>query len=215
MAKRNQPRRKTAAKPPAAKRKAATGKTAARRTAARKGTVRRSAAQKRARRPNGAKLMGRLAVEQTVPVDAVRLLEQDHREVESLFSQFRQTEDAGEKEALALKICLLLKVHTQIEEEILYPAAREALDEEDMIDEAEVEHGSARSLMAQIEKMEVGEDLYDAKVNVLGEYIRHHVQEEETEFFPVLRGAGLDMMELGGELAARRIELLAKLTGKG
>ena len=135
--------------------------------------------------------------------------------MESLFAQFKKLDDSGEKEALALKICLLLKVHTKIEEEILYPAAREAMGETDMVDEAEVEHHSARSLIAQIEEMEADEHLYDAKVNVLGEYIHHHVQEEETEFFPGLRDAGLDMMELGGELAARRIELLANLTGKG
>lgn len=226
MAKRTQAKRKTVAKRrttrsaaarPAAKRTAArkaAGKTAARRATVRgRGTTGRTAARKRSG-ASGAKLMGRLVVEQKVPVDATRLLTQDHREVASLFDQFKMLEDADEKQALALKICLLLKVHAQIEEELLYPAARGMLDDEDLVDEAEVEHGSAKSLIAQIEKMAPEDELYDAKVSVLGEYVRHHVREEESELFPALRESGLDMMELGGELAARRVELLARLTGK-
>lgn len=222
MAKRTQTK-KAQPKGSNAKRRAA--KPAARRpgTAAARGTARKSAARKpaakkaargRAALVRSARKMGARSAEQGVPADALRLLDQDHREVEALFAQFKDLEGAREKAALAAKICLLLRVHTQIEEEILYPAARAAMDEEDMVDEAEVEHASAKQLIAEIEAMKPRDRLFDAKVKVLGEYVHHHVEEERQELFPALRDADLDLIEIGGDLAARKVALLAELTGK-
>ncbi len=145
------------------------------------------------------------------PADAIKLLKDDHKEVKTWFDAFDKTDDDAKKQDLADKICKALTVHAQIEEEIFYPAAYEALDEEgdDMLDEAEVEHASAKELIAQIEASKVGEPLFDAKVTVLGEYINHHVQEEESELFPECRASEMDLKELGVRLAARKAELMA------
>lgn len=199
-----------------AKRAAKPASPAARRSASPRSTPK--AALKPAIRPakptGAARRLGALAAHQAAPVDGLNMLTQDHREVEALFSQFEKLTGAREKAALAAKICLLLKVHAQIEEEILYPAARELVDEEDLVDEAEVEHGSAKHLIADIEAMKPRDDLFDARIKVLGEYIRHHVKEEENELFPAMRKAGLDVYDIGAQLAERKLALLAKLTGK-
>jgi hypothetical protein len=102
-------------------------------------------------------------------------------------------------------------VHAQIEEEIFYPAAYEALDEDgnDLLDDAEVEHATCKALIAEIEAMKVGEPLLDAKVKVLGEYVKHHVEEEETELFPECKDAKMDLKALGEQLAIRKKELMA------
>jgi hemerythrin superfamily protein len=148
--------------------------------------------------------------------DAIALLMADHREVDTLFKEYEKLckadADDGEKGLLAAQICAMLTVHTTIEEEIFYPAARAALDEDDqsLIDEAAVEHASAKDLIAQIEDSNPGDDLFDAKVQVLGEYIRHHVKEEEGELFPKVKKAKADLAALGEALSARKEELVAE-----
>jgi hemerythrin superfamily protein len=105
----------------------------------------------------------------------------------------------------------MLTVHATVEEEIFYPAAREIVEEQDLLDEAEVEHASAKDLIAQIQDMQPEEDLFDAKVKVLGEYIAHHVKEEEKELFPKVRRSKLDLHALGAEMLARKQELMAEV----
>jgi len=139
------------------------------------------------------------------------LLEQDHREVEEYFDEFDEIEDDNRKEELAQKICMALTVHAQIEEEIFYPAARQATEDNDLLDEAVVEHASAKKLIAEIEEMGVGEELFEAKVRVLGEQIKHHVREEEEELFPELDRTDLDLDALGSQMAQRKEELLKQL----
>jgi hemerythrin superfamily protein len=145
--------------------------------------------------------------------DAIALLEADHRAVEKLFRDYEKTDSSDRKEKLSAQICLALKVHTRIEEEIFYPAARDALkaNQEEMVDEAIVEHASAKALIGEIEQMEVDEDLYDAKVKVLSEMIEHHVGEEEKQFFPACRRTDMDLDALGARMAARKAELTRKL----
>jgi hemerythrin superfamily protein len=150
------------------------------------------------------------------PDDAIRMLSADHKEVKALFKQYDKLAEAGgdadEKQAVAERICRMLTVHATVEEEIFYPAARQALGEdEDLIDEADVEHSTAKELIAQIEGSSPDEDLYDAKVKVLGEYIDHHVKEEEGEIFPKARKAKLDTAALGAEMAARKEALMSEL----
>lgn len=145
------------------------------------------------------------------PTDAILLLEADHQAVDTDFEAFAQLTDAVEKKALAAKICLALTVHAIIEEEIFYPAAREALGPIDLLDEAIVEHEGAKVLVAQIKAMAPDLPLFDAKVSVLGEQVRHHVREEEDELFPQIRETKLDLEVLGERLAARKAELLAQL----
>lgn len=145
------------------------------------------------------------------PMDAIRLLKQDHREVKGWFKEFEKLDDDSEKLEMAKKICLALTVHAQIEEEIFYPAVRGEIDDDDLMDEAEVEHASAKQLIAEIQRMKPSDRLFDAKVIVLGEYVNHHVEEEESEMFPESRDSDVDLKELGAKLAARKQELMQKL----
>src|SRR3954466_13260573 len=140
-------------------------------------------------------------------ISALDLLEEDHTQVESLFEEFEQLDNVEEKKELVLKICLALRVHAQIEEEIFYPAVRDAIENTDRIDEAIVEHAAAKQLIAEIEEMNAGDELYDAKVTVLNEQVLHHIEEEEDELFPEVESSGLDLEALGQKLADRKIAL--------
>ena len=146
---------------------------------------------------------------------ATKLLMADHKEVHAMFQQYKKLADAdaeaSEREALATEICHALTVHATVEEELFYPAAREAEVDADLLDEAEVEHASAKELIAQIEGMSPEDDLYDAKVTVLGEYIDHHVKEEEGELFPKCRKSDMDLEGLGAAMTARKAELAAEM----
>lgn len=144
----------------------------------------------------------------STPRDALSLLRADHQMVQQLFDKYEKTRGEDRKGALAEQICNELTVHAQIEEEIFYPAAREAIREKDLVDEATVEHQSAKDLIAQIEGGKAGQELFDAKVKVLGEYIKHHVKEEQNELFPQVRKTKLDLRELGERLQARKQELM-------
>lgn len=144
------------------------------------------------------------------PVDAVELLIADHENVKALFEQYEKLSDRSpvKKKKIALEICLELTKHATAEEEIFYPAVREANgDNEDLVDEATVEHASAKDLIAQIIAMEPGDDLYDAKIKVLSEQIEHHVEEEEGEMFPKAKKAKLDLVALGEAIALRKAEV--------
>ncbi len=147
--------------------------------------------------------------------DAIDLLQADHDEVKQLFEDYESLidDDApdADREALAREICDALTVHTTMEEELLYPAAREALDSSRLVDAAAIEHASAKSLIAEIESMSASDALFDARVTVLGEYVKHHIDEEEEELLPQLADAGVDLEALGAQLAQRRQELLADL----
>jgi len=141
--------------------------------------------------------------------DAIALLKADHRQVEDWFSQFEKARDDDRKQRLATKICNALKVHTTIEEEILYPAFLEATDETDLHHEAEVEHDGARKLIAEIEASSPEDDYFDAKVTVLSEMIKHHVKEEEQPggMFAKARSSDMDLDALGEQLASRKEQL--------
>ena len=142
-------------------------------------------------------------------VDAITLLKQDHREVEEYFEAYEQTKNDKKKAELARQICNALTVHAQIEEEIFYPAARKATGDDELLDEATVEHASAKQLIAEIQGMSVGAELFDAKIKVLSEQIQHHVEEEEKELFPETKKTDLDLDAVGEQLAARKAELIA------
>jgi hypothetical protein len=145
--------------------------------------------------------------------DAIKLLKDDHKQVQGWFEEFEKTNSGSKKQKLANQICLALRVHTQIEEEIFYPACREAGVEEDMMDEADVEHDGAKKLIAEIQGGKPGDDHWDAKVTVLGEMIRHHVKEEEQRdgLFAKAKKADLDLKELGAELKERKEALMKEM----
>jgi hypothetical protein len=147
--------------------------------------------------------------------DAIALLTADHKAVKALFKQFEeltQQEEADEDKArLVEQICNELTVHAQVEEEIFYPAVRDAIDDDALMDEADVEHASAKEIIAQLEGMEPGDDHYDARVTVLGEYIDHHVKEEEGQMFGKARKADVDIVALGEQIAERKDELKSEM----
>lgn len=150
-------------------------------------------------------------------MDAIALLKADHRKVEGLFEKFEKAKDAKTKKALATEICIELTVHATIEEEIFYPACKDAV-EDDLRTEAYVEHDGAKVLIAELAGSDPDNEFYDAKMTVLGEQIRHHVKEEEKPgegFFAQARHGGIDMDALGEQLAARKNELLADIKQNG
>lgn len=145
--------------------------------------------------------------------DAITFLMQDHKKVKELFEEFKDLKDEvdseEQKEDIVKQVCMELTVHAQVEEEIFYPAAREAIEEEELLDEAYVEHATAKDLISQLEEMETSDEYYDAKVSVLSEYVQHHVKEEEGEIFPMIKKAKVDIDALGEQMAQRKEDLMA------
>ena len=142
--------------------------------------------------------------------NAITLLRADHQRVADLFETFEKSRSTAKKKAIAQEICNELTVHATIEEEIFYPAAKAALDDKEMVPEALVEHDGVKKLIVQIEGSEVDE-MFDARVKVLSELIKHHVKEEHTELFPAVKKTSLDLTALGAQLATRKTELLEEL----
>ncbi|MES2757059.1 MAG: hemerythrin domain-containing protein [Pseudomonadota bacterium] len=143
--------------------------------------------------------------------DALDLLRADHEKVKTMFREFDTLKGkAGQdrrKTELVDEICYALTLHAMLEEEIFYPALRAAIDDDELLDEADIEHAGARELIGQLEVMAPGDDHYDATVTVLGEEVEHHIDKEESELFDAARNAGIDLDDLGEQLAARKEEL--------
>jgi hemerythrin superfamily protein len=137
------------------------------------------------------------------------MLKADHEAVSELFAEYDKARSVPSKKALVAEICTALSVHAQIEEEIFYPAVKAALKDRLLVPEAKVEHASVKDLIAQLEDSEPDGEMYDAKVTVLSEYVKHHVKEEQDEMFKKAKASSLDMVELGARMAARKDELLA------
>jgi hypothetical protein len=129
--------------------------------------------------------------------EALKMLKDDHARVQSLFNQYEKMESDAEKQELATTICQELKLHSALEEQIFYPAVRRAIEDQEVMNEADVEHAGAKELINKIERSSAGESHFDALVTVLGEAIKHHVKEEEGEMFKQIRKSDLDLDELG------------------
>jgi hemerythrin-like domain-containing protein len=142
-------------------------------------------------------------------VSAIALLMEDHDYVKKAFRAFEKM-DEEDQPALVKQVLQALKVHTRIEEEIFYPAVRKAIKDEDLMNEAEVEHDSAKVLIRQLERMKPGDPKYAATFTVLGEYVNHHVKEEESEMFPKARRARVNLKALGAKLMGRKIRLASR-----
>ena len=142
--------------------------------------------------------------------DAIALLKADHEAVSQLFAEYEKTRSVPNKKALVAEICTALSVHAQIEEEIFYPAVKTALKDKLLVPEATVEHAGVKDLIAQLKGVEPDGEMYDAKVKVLSEYVKHHVKEEQNEMFPKAKASSLDMAELGVRMTVRKDELLAQ-----
>lgn len=155
--------------------------------------------------------MARTAKAGSKAPNAIELLKQDHASVKKAFKEFEKMDptDTATLQELVTMVCNELKVHTMIEEEIFYPAVREAIDDEDLMNEAQVEHDSAKVLIQQLEGMKADDPLFVANFAVLAEQIEHHAKEEETEMFPQLKKGKLDLEALGEKMMARKEELMA------
>lgn len=157
---------------------------------------------------------GRLT-QDDIAVDALELLTADHEEVTQLFDDYEQlaTTDADDetRQELAEQICMMLSVHAAIEEEIFYPAVRESIEEDELVEEAETEHQQVRDLITQIQSADPADEDYDDQVRALAEAVEQHVRDEEDEMFPKVRESDMDLEEIGIELSDRKAELIAQL----
>ena len=167
-----------------------------------------------ANNPKSKRAASSSASKRTRTPDAIALLKADHREVKDMHAHFEKLAEEGaaasEREALARRICAALRVHARIEEEIFYPAVKPVIDDDLLLPEAKVEHDSARDLIEQNESSSPKDELFDARVIVLGEYVQHHVKEEEREMFREVRASKeLDLRALGKQMQARKEELMA------
>lgn len=143
------------------------------------------------------------------PLEATAMLRADHKRFSDLFAEYEKSRSDSQKKDLVSTICKELSVHAQVEEEIFYPAVKRALHDTELVPEATVEHATLKDLIAQVEGVNPNGEMFDAKIKVLSEYVKHHVKEEQTEMFPKAKKASLDMLALGAQMAARKSELLA------
>lgn len=147
-------------------------------------------------------------------VDAVAILLDDQNKINQHFREFRLLYLAGglaEAERVAQQICRELTIHTTLEEEIFYPEARAAIDTPKLVDEAKARHAIAREFIAQIMGGFIADKIYAARVGMLGEYVSHHLREEQQELFPRVRQSELDMNEIGARMLARKLDLEAEI----
>ena len=144
----------------------------------------------------------------TASKDATALLKADHKLVAGLFEDFEKTHSDQRKMDIVAQICKELTVHAQIEEEIFYPAVKAALKDHELVPEATVEHAAVKDLVAAVEGKAPFGEMYDAKVKVMGEFVKHHVKEEEKQMFAQVRKTKLDLKALGEQMAARKQELM-------
>ena len=144
--------------------------------------------------------------------DAIALLTADHRKVRKLFKEAEEMEaDDPELEEIVRQACTEIEIHAKIEEEIVYPALREALSDEELVPEAEVEHDCAKDLIAKLEELDPSDEMFKATFTVLGEYVTHHIKEEESEIFPQAKKAKVDTKELGLQILERKEELMEEM----
>ena len=145
--------------------------------------------------------------------EAIEMLKDDHAKVKKAFKEFEKMDrlDTETCRQLVQTVCEDLKVHTTLEEEIFYPALREAMEDEDILNEAAVEHETAKMLIDQLENMEPDDPNYYATFTVLGEYVMHHVKEEEGEMFPEAKKTDIDFESLAQRMQDRKAELMSRM----
>ncbi len=148
------------------------------------------------------------------PKEAIAILRADHKLVSELFAEVEKTRKQEKKLALVEQICQELTIHAQVEEEIFYPAVKEALDDDELVPEAQVEHASLKALISELEEAEDDDEMYNARVKVLSEYVKHHVKEEQNEMFPKVKASSLDLEELGAQIMQRKEELKGELENR-
>lgn len=146
------------------------------------------------------------------PPSVIELLKQDHEYVKQAYRRFEKMdhEDRESVQALVSDVCTALEAHTKVEEEIFYPAVRKAIDDDDLMEEAEIEHESAKTLIRRLKRMKPSDAAYVPTFTVLCEYVMHHVKEEESEMFPKAQRRKLNLQALGKKLMERKLRLLRR-----
>jgi hemerythrin superfamily protein len=139
--------------------------------------------------------------------DALSILKKDHGRVQKIFQDFDKAQDQATKQKLVETACNELTIHAQVEEELFYPAVCQALGDSKLVEEASVEHESASQLINKLQEMQPGQDKYEAVFTVLGEYVNHHIKEEEDEMFPKIKKSNLDLEALGQQIMERKEQL--------
>ncbi len=167
-----------------------------------------------AKRSTQPKAATKPAAARTSKTDAIALLRADHVLVSGLFAEYEKSRSPSRKKALVAQICTELNVHAQVEEEIFYPAVKAALRDKELVPEATVEHQTLKDLISQVEGREPDGEMFDAKIMVLSEYVKHHVKEEQNEMFPKAKGTKLDLEDLGAQMLARKEELKPRMEAK-
>jgi hemerythrin superfamily protein len=152
----------------------------------------------------------KMAPKKSAGKDAIAILRADHKLVSGLFDDFEKTRSSARKAKIVEQICVELTAHALVEEEIFYPAVKAALKDKELVPEATVEHQSVKDLIAQVRGVQPDGEMYDAKVKVMGEFVKHHVKEEQNEMFPKAKASRLDMVALGVQILARKEQLLAQ-----
>lgn len=143
--------------------------------------------------------------------NAIAMLKKDHQVVKGLFDRFEKAKETRVKKAIVEKALEALKIHATVEEELFYPALRQAMKDEDgLMDEADEEHHVAKVLIAELDIMSGSEEHYDAKFTVLAENVRHHIKEEEEDMFPKAAKTDVDFVALGVMMAQRKRELATR-----
>jgi hypothetical protein len=145
--------------------------------------------------------------------NAIELLKEDHAKVKKAFKEFEKMDrsDTETCRQLVTSVCEDLKTHTMLEEEIFYPAVRAAIEDEDIMNEAAIEHETAKMLIEQLENMSGDDPNYYATFTVLGEYVQHHVKEEEGEMFPEAKKCDIDFESLAERMKSRKEELMGEM----
>lgn len=148
--------------------------------------------------------------EKTATVDPVKLLRDDHKKVQKLFKDFEKTEDPSEQESIFIEVSTELKIHTTVEEELFYPACREAGADEEAMNEADEEHHVVESIMMELEGMDPEAEHYSAKFMVMAENVTHHIEEEEKEMLTKFEKSKKLPEDLGELMIQRKEELVAE-----
>ena len=149
-----------------------------------------------------------MARKTAVASELVTMLKEDHAKVQALFEDF-QSADGRKKTEIAVTAIFELEVHADLEEKVIYPAIREELEEDDLMNEAVEEHHLVHVLIKELKKLKPKDARFQAKFTVLGELVKHHIEEEEGEILPKAEKSGIDWAALEVKVMERKEKLVS------
>jgi hemerythrin superfamily protein len=153
-----------------------------------------------------------MADKSALATGVIEMLKEDHEKVKGLFEEF-ETAEGREQADIAATAIMELEVHADLEEKLIYPAIREQIDEDEMMNEAIEEHHLVHVLIKELKKLKPKDEVFQAKFKVLGELVKHHIEEEEGEILPKAQQSDIDWEALEAAVIKRKDSVLTKLTG--